>query len=61
MAGWIVRASDHRFKLSSPLSSGAMNRVALRYYIDFFNFSGLRLDHAFRQVFFFRLKRINSQ
>ncbi|KAH9946988.1 hypothetical protein B0H21DRAFT_822341 [Amylocystis lapponica] len=27
-----------------------INRTVLRYYIDFFDFSGLRLDHAFRRL-----------
>lgn len=29
---------------------GRINKVALRHYIDFFDFSGLRLDVAFRSV-----------
>lgn len=29
-----------------------MNGVALRHYIDFFDFAGLRLDLAFRYVVF---------
>lgn len=31
-----------------PLSSGRVNKVALRHYVDNFDFSGLRLDLAFR-------------
>ncbi|KAH8119341.1 hypothetical protein DFH11DRAFT_1501723 [Phellopilus nigrolimitatus] len=30
--------------------TGLINKVALRYYIDFFDFSGLRLDVAFRRL-----------
>lgn len=30
--------------------SGLINKVALRHYIDFFDFTDLRLDNAFRYV-----------
>lgn len=30
--------------------SGRINKVALRYYMDFFDFAGLRLDAAFRRL-----------
>ncbi|KII92375.1 hypothetical protein PLICRDRAFT_695749 [Plicaturopsis crispa FD-325 SS-3] len=31
-------------------SQGRLNSVALHYYMDYFNFKGLRLDHAFRRL-----------
>jgi Sec7-like guanine-nucleotide exchange factor len=34
---------------SAPYS-GLINKVALRHYMDFFDFSGLRLDNAFRRL-----------
>lgn len=34
----------------SYIRSGRINKVALHNYIDFFDFSGLRLDAAFRRV-----------
>ena len=33
-------------------SRGRINAVALHYYVDFYNFVGLRLDYAFRSVAF---------
>lgn len=32
------------------LLSAQINKVALRHYVDFFDFAGLRLDLAFRSV-----------
>lgn len=32
------------------ITSAQINKVALRYYVDFFDFAGLRLDLAFRSV-----------
>ena len=30
--------------------SGLVNKIALKYYMDYFDFSGLRLDFAFRRL-----------
>ena len=30
--------------------SGLVNKIALKYYMDYFDFSGLRLDLAFRRL-----------
>ena len=38
----------------SSLDSGSINKITLRYYIDYFDFAGLRLDNAFRWVAMFR-------
>jgi hypothetical protein len=40
----------------TEILSGQINKVALRHYIDFFDFAGLRLDLAFR----FFIKKIVS-
>ena len=34
--------------LISSLDSRSINKIALRYYMDYFDFAGLRLDNAFR-------------
>jgi hypothetical protein len=34
------------------VARGRINAVALHYYVDFYDFTGLRLDHAFRLVTF---------
>ena len=36
--------------VESFLGSGPINKIALRYYMDYFDFAGLRLDNAFRCV-----------
>ena len=36
--------------LITSLDSGSINKIALRYYMDYFDFVGLRLDNAFRWV-----------
>lgn len=38
--------------------SGRIKKIALRYYMDYFDFSGLRLDMAFRCVFSFFLSSL---
>lgn len=53
MVGRIVRFfssldNGRWIKFADKILSGQINKVALRYYIDFFDFSGLRLDLAFR-------------
>ena len=39
-----------RFLISLFPRSGQINRLTLRHYMNFFDFSGLRLDNAFRSV-----------
>jgi len=49
--GWV--ASEYPFPQCPSCGnithfSGQMNKVAVRYYMDYYDFTGLRLDNAFR-------------
>ncbi|KAH0827486.1 hypothetical protein J3R83DRAFT_4195 [Lanmaoa asiatica] len=37
-------------RLISSFDSGSINKITLRYYMDYFDFTGLRLDIAFRRL-----------
>lgn len=54
MAWWPVCVFTFAaFELTSDscILSGQLNRVALKYYMDLFDYAGLRLDIAFRFAF----------
>ena len=38
------------FRVADSLCRSPINRIALRYYMDYFDFTGLRLDNAFRRL-----------
>lgn len=40
------------FPILLPKHSGRLNAIALNHYIEFYDFTGLKLDHAFRYDFF---------
>ncbi|KAF8200849.1 hypothetical protein BJ912DRAFT_1019831 [Pholiota molesta] len=46
---FIIIAFNCLKKIGTPCS-GPVNKVALRYYVEYFDFSGLRLDMAFRRL-----------
>lgn len=48
LGGTYVSTFLIRCPLLIPLFSGRVNKIALRHYVDYFDFSGLRLDLAFR-------------
>lgn len=50
VAWWTVRYSivSQRGKIAYSCRSGRINKTALRHYVNFFDFAGLRLDMAFR-------------
>jgi hypothetical protein len=49
MVGWTVSISNHfGIQIANKMSRGSINGIALKHYIDLFDFSKLRLDQAFR-------------
>lgn len=59
MVGRPVRASGFEWTCTHTcLNSGLINKVTLRYYMDYFDFVGLRLDNAFRWVMVVKMDRL---
>lgn len=49
MVGWTVRMKQHTLRQDAQTgSSSPINAIALKHYMNFFEFPKLRLDQAFR-------------